>query len=299
MMGVLSFWGLVFLDRTQYDMKIKKILNNNVVITEKGTSEIVVMGRGLAFGKKVGQELLESDIEKVYELTGDGQNRVTELLSGIPDEILEISDDIATLAKNTLTVKINDSLFLTLADHINGVIARLKDDVVIKNFLLWDIKRFFPEEYAIGEKAIAEISVKYAIELNEDEAGFIAMHIVNSELESNNSSIVSELTKLIEEVITIVKYSLQLSLNESDIYYQRFMTHLRFFAERVLLKSSELQEKTGQVDDALYEMIAAKYPEAYQTTQKITGFLMQTRCYDVSPDEQMYLTIHLARIIEK
>ena len=89
------------------------------------------------------------------------------------------------------------------------------------------------------------------------------------------------------------------SLNESDIYYQRFMTHLRFFAERVLLKSSELQEKTGQVDDALYEMIAAKYPEAYQTTQKITGFLMQTRYYDVSPDEQMYLTIHLARIIEK
>lgn len=280
-------------------MKIKKILNNNVVITEKGASEIVVMGRGLAFGKKVGQELLESDIEKVYELTDEGQNRVTELLSGIPDEILEISDAIATVAKNTLTVKINDSLFLTLADHINGVVARLKDNVAIKNFLLWDIKRFFPEEYAIGEKAISKISLKYGIELNEDEAGFIAMHIVNSELESNNSSIVSELTKLIEEVITIVKYSLQLSLTESDIYYQRFMTHLRFFAERVLLKSSELPEKTGQVDDALYQMIATKYPEAYQTTQKITGFLMQTRHYEVSADEQMYLTIHLARIIEK
>lgn len=184
------------------------------------------MGRGLAYGKKIGDLLLAENIEKVYELSGDGQSRVTDLLSGIPDEVLEIADAIATFAKETITGKVNDSLFLTLADHINGVVIRLKDNIVVKNFLLWDIKRFFPEEYAIGQKAIEQISRKYDIKLDEDEAGFIAMHIVNSELGSRNSSAASQLTKLIEEIVTIVKYSLQVSLNEEDIYYQRFMTHL-------------------------------------------------------------------------
>lgn len=139
-------------------MEIKKILNNNVVISLKGNSEVVVMGRGLAYGKKIGDLLLAENIEKVYELSGDGQSRVTDLLSGIPDEVLEIADAIATFAKETITGKVNDSLFLTLADHINGVVIRLKDNIVVKNFLLWDIKRFFPEEYAIGQKAIEQIS---------------------------------------------------------------------------------------------------------------------------------------------
>ncbi|MCJ2003082.1 BglG family transcription antiterminator LicT [Lactococcus carnosus] len=278
-------------------MEIKKILNNNVVISLKGNSEVVVMGRGLAYGKKIGDLLLAENIEKVYELSGDGQSRVTDLLSGIPDEVLEIADAIATFAKETITGKVNDSLFLTLADHINGVVIRLKDNIVVKNFLLWDIKRFFPEEYAIGQKAIEQISRKYDIKLDEDEAGFIAMHIVNSELGSRNSSAASQLTKLIEEIVTIVKYSLQVSLNEEDIYYQRFMTHLRFFAERVL--SKKVSTKPDEMDDALFEMIAFKYPQAYRTTQKISGFLLQTLDYHASHDEQMYLTIHLARIIEK
>ena len=88
------------------------------------------MGRGLAYGKKVGDLLLDETIEKIYELSGDGQSRVTDLLSGIPDEVLEIADAIATFAKETITGKVNDSLFLTLADHINGVVIRLKDDMV-------------------------------------------------------------------------------------------------------------------------------------------------------------------------
>jgi beta-glucoside operon transcriptional antiterminator len=279
-------------------MEIKKILNNNVVISQKDHSEVVVMGRGLAFGKKVGDKLSDDNIEKVYELAGDGQHRVMDLLSGIPDGVLEISDRIATLAKDKIAGKINDSLFLTLADHINGVILRLQDGVVVKNFLLWDIKRFFPEEYAIGKQAVADISAQYAFELTDDEAGFITLHIVNSELESDSSSAAGELTRLIEEIITIVKYSLHVSLNEEDIYYQRFMTHLKFFAERVLSKQQETS-KNGDVDDPLVDMIAFKYPEAYQTTKKITEFLAQTRGYDVSRDEQMYLTIHLARIVEK
>ncbi|EGD38404.1 transcription antiterminator LicT [Streptococcus sanguinis SK160] len=38
-------------------MLISKILNNNVVISEENQEEVILMGRGLAFGRKVGQEI--------------------------------------------------------------------------------------------------------------------------------------------------------------------------------------------------------------------------------------------------
>lgn len=42
-----------------------------------------------------------------------------------------------------------------------------------------------------------------------------------------------------------------------------------------------------------------KYPNAYLGTRKVSEFLKQTRDYEVSESEQIYMTVHLARILEK
>ena len=60
-------------------MQISKILNNNVVITEKDQAEVVAMGRGLAFGKKIGDQIAVDKIEKFYTLKGDESSRFDEL----------------------------------------------------------------------------------------------------------------------------------------------------------------------------------------------------------------------------
>lgn len=49
------------------DYAHKKIFNNNVVLTQNDNHvEIVVMGRGLAFQKKVGEEIEGSKVEKTF-----------------------------------------------------------------------------------------------------------------------------------------------------------------------------------------------------------------------------------------
>ncbi|WP_252315859.1 CAT RNA binding domain-containing protein [Sinobaca sp. H24] len=40
-------------------MKISKILNNNVVVSVKDKQEVIVMGRGIAFNKKVKEDIDE------------------------------------------------------------------------------------------------------------------------------------------------------------------------------------------------------------------------------------------------
>ena len=147
-------------------MLISKILNNNVVISEENQEEVILMGRGLAFGRKVGQEIPDELIEKKYVLS---ENR-RQLLMELPAEVMEMSDKIISFAKEKLQKKLKDSAFLAMADHIHGVLLRLEDGIYLKNFLIWDIKRFFPIEFEVGQSAKQLLSAYVSKELPDDEA---------------------------------------------------------------------------------------------------------------------------------
>ena len=268
-------------------MLISKILNNNVVISEEDQEEVILMGRGLAFGRKVGQEIPDELIEKKYILS---ENR-RQLLMELPVEVMEMSDKIISFAREKLQKKLKDSAFLAMADHIHGVLLRLEDDIYLKNFLMWDIKRFFPIEFEVGQYAKQLLSAYVNKELPDDEAAFIALTLVNAELE-NGDGTARDLTMMMEEIMTIVKYSLEISLDEEDIYLERFMTHLKFFCERVLTNSGNRDLE----DNEMFDLLKCKYPLVYETTRKIAEFLKQTRNYQTSEDEQLYLTIHLSRM---
>ena len=268
-------------------MLISKILNNNVVISEENQEEVILMGRGLAFGRKVGQEIPDELIEKKYVLS---ENR-RQLLMELPVEVMEMSDKIISFAREKLQKKLKDSAFLAMADHIHGVLLRLEDDIYLKNFLMWDIKRFFPIEFEVGQYAKQLLSAYVNKELPDDEAAFIALTLVNAELE-NGDGTARDLTMMMEEIMTIVKYSLEISLDEEDIYLERFMTHLKFFCERALTNSGNRDLE----DNEMFDLLKCKYPLAYETTRKIAEFLKQTRNYQTSEDEQLYLTIHLSRM---
>ncbi|KXT67481.1 PRD domain-containing protein [Streptococcus sp. DD04] len=260
-------------------MIITKILNNNVVLSEAEGQEVILMGRGLAFGRKVGDEIPTNLIEKRY--VSSEQER--ELLMDLPAEIMEMADQIITFAHNHLESKLKDSAFLAVADHIYGVTLRLQDDLYMKNFLLWDIKRFFPKEYEVGKFANQLLSDYLSKDLPDDEAAFIALTLVNAELGTGTAA-ARELTQLMEEILTIVKYSLETSLEDHDIYVERFMTHLKFFCQRVLANDGH----RDLPDNDMFDMLKIKYPLAFETTKKISDYLHRTRNYHTSDDEQLY-----------
>lgn len=268
-------------------MFISKILNNNVVISEENQAEVILMGRGLAFGRKVGQEIPAELIEKKYVLS---ENK-SQLLMELPAEIMEMADKVISFAREKLEKRLKDSAFLAMADHMYGVLLRLKDDYYLKNFLMWDVKRFFPAEFEVGQYAKQLLGTYLGKELPDDEAAFMALTLVNAELE-NGDGAARDLTMLMEEIMTIVKYSMEISLDEENIYLERFMTHLKFFCERVLTHSGHIDLE----DNEMFDLLKCKYPSAYETTRKIADFLQQTRNYQTSDDEQLYLTIHLSRI---
>ena len=166
-------------------MQIKKILNNNVIVTEDEAGlEVVAMGRGIAFGKKCGEDVPNEKIDKVYKLSDhDMLEKFKELLSGLRVDYLDASTAIIEMAEKELGVKLNETVYISLTDHIHMAIHRLREGINIRNMMLWETRRFYPKEFAIAEKAVLMLEAQFDIDIPEDEAGFIAMHIIDGQLD--------------------------------------------------------------------------------------------------------------------
>lgn len=69
-------------------MVIKQIFNNNVVLAKNSSKdELVAMGCGIAFKKKVGDKINENSIEKTFILKQkDASEKFKLLLEDIPAE---------------------------------------------------------------------------------------------------------------------------------------------------------------------------------------------------------------------
>lgn len=273
-------------------MKIEKILNNNVVITlNERREEVVVMGRGLGFKKKAGDVLDKALIEKVFSLNSNELNdRFKELLAEIPAACMIASEQIISLAKERLPGKLHNSIYISLTDHIHFAVQRHTEGIDIKNVLLWEIRKQYPKEFAVGIAALEIITQRMKITLPEDEAGFIALHLVNAQLNDDMHNTL-QITRVMQEIMHIVKYHFRLEYNEEALSYHRFVTHLKFFAQRLLGKNYVTSD-----DDSLYQAVKAKYQAAFRCAQKIDSHIQRHYQHHLTSEEMLFLMIHIERV---
>lgn len=278
-------------------MLIQKILNNNVVITQdENKNEIIAMGKGLAFNKRPGDFIPKEKIDKVYHLKSDSlSHKFQELIVEMPLEYLEMADEIIRYAKEKLKKPLNDAIYISLTDHLYTAMERVKKGIRVKNVLLWDIRRFFPKEFEIGVTAIRKIKQYYAVDLSEDEAGFVALHLVNAQVEEEESGDMYKLTQTMQDILNIARYYFRIDFNEESVYFYRFTSHLRFFVSRIL----QGNQHTDETDEDLLLIVQNKYKNAYTCVDKIALYIWEKFHYIVSNDEKLYLTIHLARLVQK
>ena len=278
-------------------MIIKRILTNNaVVIDDENQQEKIVCGKGIAFKKRPGMEIDEMSINQTFILEGGGEySRFEQLLKDVPLEYLALSSEIINMAKLEFAKKFKDNVIITLSDHLYVAIKRCREGMTISNPLLWDIKNFYEIEYDIGLRALELIKNKFHIQLPNDEAGFIALHIVNVELDEDNMDHIFQVTKVIQEIMTIVKYHFHAEFDTSNVYYYRFITHLKFFALR-LLKDNQFNEDE---ENELLDVVKDKYCTSYECVLKIKDFLEKKYNYTLQEDEIVYLTIHVHRVVHK
>ena len=186
-------------------MRIKKVYNNNLasILSEEGR-EVIIMGKGIAFGKRCGDEVDESKIDKRFYQDDDKWNdRFIQLLNDIPTDCVEFVSKEIEFAKTSLNKEFRESVYVSLTDHIYSSISRYKEGVTLKNPMLWEISRFYEPEFEVGLQILDMINDKYDVQLPQDEAGFIAMHLVDAEMDDDSLNNAYVTVKIIQDLSLI------------------------------------------------------------------------------------------------
>ena len=274
---------------------IQKVINNNVVLFyDEDGREVIAMGKGIGFQKKAGDGLEESKVDKFFHLKDEKESRKFQQFSDvIPMEYIKLADDAIQYAQITLDKKFSESLCISLSDHIFNAVTRFLGGVSLKNPMLWEIKRFYEPEFEVGLHVLEMVNEQFKVKLPEDEAAFVTIHLVDAEQDSGSIENVYTITKVIQDIHNIVRYFFRMEFDEKSINYYRFITHIRFFAQRLVNKTTYQDDG----DDSLFNLLKEKYKNSYKCVLKIDEYVRNNFGYTLSTDERMYLMVHIERTV--
>ena len=274
---------------------IKKVYNNNVILAFENSSkkEVILTGCGIGFGKKPNDTIDDSKIEKKFVIQDNNfESKVNKLASEIPEEVFAVSSAIIEYAEKNLNTTLDEYIYISLTDHIYFALKRYKENLPIKNELLYELRRIHKKEYEIGKWAIEYINKTFNVNFLIDEAGFIAMHIINANYrESTNKSCL--IMNIINQILDIIKNYYSIEFIEDEINFDRLLTHLKFFAKRLIDKTESIDTN----NNGLLEIVKVQYKESYDCVKQIKSFIEENYTYKVNDDEVLYLILHINRVI--
>ncbi|WP_213421465.1 PRD domain-containing protein [Bhargavaea massiliensis] len=269
-------------------MKISKILNNNAVIVRDGDREKVVVGAGVAFGKKRNDPVPADKIEKVFVMTENEQ--LSQLLGRIPEEHFTVSEAIISRAEKALGTKLNEHIHLVLTDHLSFAIERTKDGIHVHNKLLGEIRLLYPKEYGIGLWGIGHIRDTLGVEMPVDEAGFIALHLHTMKPHGSNLNDTIRQATIVRDMLRSIRGCLQQEIEEDDISYQRLVTHLQHSVANLGRYDAHT------LDREMAELIRTRYAESYQCAKVMAAESRRLHEVEIPEPELAYIALHIERL---
>ncbi len=275
---------------------IKKILNNNVVISQdEKKREIIIMGSGVGFKKHIRDIVDPKKILKVYELRNNAfENRFKQLAAEIPFECFQLTEKIIAYSEKALGQKLSDGLVLALADHIHFAVQQIKNGEQRVPLMREEIRRLYREEYEAGLEAVKMINDFYHIELQPYEAAPIAFHLINAE-PNNDASDTNTILKGTNEILKIIETTTGRKLNEETQSYSRLVIHLKYFMKRVVIDHEVWDDQFGT---ALFDEKDEQFAQINKCLTNIKAYLKENYDYELDGAERVYLILHILRVLQ-
>ncbi|MCW1874217.1 PRD domain-containing protein [Erwinia sp. INIA-01] len=273
---------------------VVKVLNNSLVLASTpGQEDVIVMGKGLGFSSRPGDDLDPQKIEKIYAVQNSQAARdYLRVIENSPEYLPPLVQSLIDQANVGLNGRLSEQLFFTLMDHLSFAIERFHKGIAIQNRLLFEVKRFYPREFALAQQAVNTLNQRLSITLPEEEAGNIAFHLVNGQTDVLNMESTLLSVKMLKDIFNIIKYHFRVEIDRDSLNYQRFLTHLQFFIQRMIER-----RQIATKDDFIFEQVRGEYPDHYRASQLIAEYVLNLLQVTLTSDELLYLMIHLVRVV--
>lgn len=275
-------------------MKVLRVFNNNIVATRTDDNkDAIAQGADIGFQKKPGDTIDAEKIERMYYILDEHMSKFNELFDQTPIEYFQIAEMIMEEVKKQLHVNLSNQIVIALTDHIYFAVQRQQEGVQLPNLMISEIRTMYRDEYKLALWSLNIIEQITGIRLDEDEAGYITMHIVNATMQSTTDKTTSILL-FTKGVLDVIRQEFNIKLDPDQLDAARLMTHLKFLAQRIFQgESSELNE----VED-MYDLLIKKDDRLKNCIINVTTYIEQTFNYTLSRQEQVYLMIHLLKVVK-
>ena len=272
--------------------RITKILNHNsfMGIESKNDQDCLIMGKGVAFGKKVGQTVSVTGDARVYslkELTDRGEAK--DIIKSVSPLCLELANEVLDQAEEEFG-KVDRSILFTMADHLDFAVRRIQNGEQISNPLTDDIRIMFYKEYKVAGCICDLLKEKLGIRIDEHEIGYIALH-VHAAIVDENVSQAMEIARTVRECICMVEEETGKSIDVMSLSYNRLMNHVRYMVARAI--------HGEKLKMSLNDYMSVKFPGPYMTAEKICRKMEKSLKLPIPDIEIGYLAMHLERMMDR
>ena len=270
------------------DFNVIKAFNNNVLLVSQAKVEKILYGKGIAFGKHLGDIISEDTIiEKIFIIEDKtNYDNFYELVKRVDSDLIALCEEVIYMISKELNEDLHEKVHISLTDHIVYTLKRLKNGEDIKNPFLVEIETLYPREFDLARKAVTMIEDKTKIHFPDDEIGFITIHIHSARNDGKLSNTV-RYAFLSNSIVEIIEDESNIQIDKKSLDYSRFITHIRFAIERIINKTPIQNELLG--------MIKYKYYSSFKLAQKIAKFIEKELDLKVVEDETAYLAMHVQR----
>ena len=271
--------------------RIVKVLNHNtfIGIRSKDKCKCLIMGKGIAFGRKVSESISVGEDAKVYTLTElTERGSAEEIIRSVPPECLELAGEILDHAEKVFG-QIDRSILFPMADHLAFAVQRIRNQEQISNPLTEDIRILFHQEYKVAKCAEQLLRERLHVEIDEHEIGYIALH-VHAAIEDQKVSQAMQLTRAVRDCISLVEKQTGTTIDVMSLSYNRLMNHIRYMVARAL--SGE------KLKVNMNDYISIRFPKAFDMASQVCGEMMNNLKICLDDVEVGYLAMHLERVMD-
>lgn len=276
----------------KHNYKVNMIMNNNVVLAlnTETNNEVILLGKGIGFGKKKNQYVYFSSevIERSFiNLSESLKSDYYKLIQQMDLQVMGVCQEIILMAEKAVG-ELNDNIHIVLTDHIGFAIERIKDNMLIENPFLEEIKVLYGPEYEIAVQALERIKESTDVVLPDEEAGFIALHLHSARKNLEVKTTLKN-TKAIKKIIVLLEDELGKDVVHRSLNYRRLLTHIRGGIERI--------EEGIHLENPLLSAVKKDFKKAWKIAMKVKKIIVDDLNLEINDDEIGYLCIHIDRLI--
>lgn len=271
-------------------MRAVKVFNNNAVsVVMPDGREAIFVGTGLGFGRRPGEYVDSDRVEKVYYVQNEMQTKFLKMLENVTPQVMRAAERIA-LAAESENILLNNQSIISLVDHISFALERAAKGTFLPNLMLSETRMLYPREYAVGQQALKIIQNDCGVLLPPDEAGYIALHLVTV---SADRELTYDTLKFVKAVVDIIRDTYGCTFEEESMEAARLTTHLKFLSARILRRTPWQDNNL----EAMYEVLLHHDSRNQRCVERINHYLRQEFDYELNHQEQVYLLIHLTKLV--